>query len=120
MKYLSLVLALCLSLIISASANEANPEENVQLYVTPISEKILDLALTNLQQQRTTIAVTNVDGSVTYFRDVVKKHNGYRKRLNFNELQDGKYLLVVTQGTEKFQQVIVLKKDRGMLLSAIK
>lgn len=120
MKYLSLVLALCLSLTIPAVANVTNPADEIQMYVTPVSEKTVDVALANLQQQRTTISIVSLDGSTTYYRDIVKKHNGYRKRLHLNELQDGRYVLVVEQGTEKRQQVIVLKKNQGMLLSAIK
>lgn len=120
MKYLSFMLALCLAFTLPVLASEPDPNAEVQMYVTKVSEKSLDVALTNLQNQRTTISIVSVDRAITYYRDIIKKHNGYRKRLNLSELQDGKYILVVERGTEKRQQVIVLKKDRGMLLSAIK
>ncbi|MFN7115652.1 MAG: hypothetical protein ACK4TA_02575 [Saprospiraceae bacterium] len=120
MKYLSLVLAFCLTLTIPAIANEVNPTDNVQVTVTAVAEKSVEISLTNLQQQRTSISIQKLDGSVVYYQDIVRKHNGYRKRLNFNELENGKYLLVIEQGAEKHQQVIVLKDNVGMLLSSVK
>lgn len=131
MKYLSVVLALCLALTIPAIAHSSlstndiltsdpTPKGEVQLYVTPVSEKKLDIALTNLQYQRTTIALKSLDGTITYYQDVVNKHNGYRRCLNLNQLEDGKYMLLVEKGKESRRQVIVLSKANGMLLSAIK
>ncbi len=132
MKYLSVVLALCLALTIPAIAHSSlstnailindptPPNGEVQLYVTPLSEKKLDVALANLQYQRTTISLKSLDGTITYYQDVVNKHNGYRRCLNLRELAYGKYMLVVEKGKESHRQVIVLSKDNGMLLSAVK
>lgn len=120
MKFLSLLLAFSLALTIPAIANEFEPTKEVKVTVTAVAEKSLDVNVSNLQQQTTRITIENIDGSVVYFQDIVKKHNGYHKRLNLRKLKDGKYLLVVQRGTEKHQQVIVLKDATGMLLSAVK
>lgn len=119
MKYLSVVLALCLCLTVAVNA-ENNPTKNLRATVTAVENKTVEISLVNLQQLRTDISIQSVDGDVTYFQDVVKKHNAYRKRLNLSELKAGKYMLVVLNGDEKLQQVIVVKGDNTMLLSIIK
>lgn len=120
MKYLGLMIVLCLSLAVPAAAIGTNPLSDIEFYVTKVSEKKLEVTLANLQSQRTTVTIENLDGSTIYFRDIVTKHNGYRKRLNLDQLPNGKYKLIVTNGEEKKQQVIVLKAGVGMLLSSIK
>lgn len=119
MKYLSVVLALCLCLTVAAKA-ETDPTKTIRATVTAVEAKTVEISLVNLQQLRTDISIQSVDGKVAYFQDVVKKHNGYRKRLNLNELEAGKYMLVVQNGDERLQQIIVIKEDKTLLLSSIK
>jgi hypothetical protein len=122
MKFMSAMLAFCLLLCAAAPAVAAcpNPTSEVQLTVTRVAEKTIDLTLTNLQQQRTTVTIQSLDGTVIYFQENVKKHNGYHKRLNLKDLPNGKYLLTIQQGREKRRQVIVIKPELGMLLSTIR
>ncbi len=118
MKFLSLLLAFSLALTIPAFAHESYPTKAINVTITAVAEKSVQVIISNLQQQTTRITIESLDGSVVYFKDIVKKHNGYHKRLNLRKLKDGKYLLVVQQGNKKHQQVIVLKDTVGMLLSA--
>lgn len=119
MKYLSVVLALCLCVSIAARA-ESNPTIDVKATVVSVETKKVDVTLINLQKQTTYISIQSVDGSEIYFQEAIKKHNGYRKRLDLSELKAGKYLLVVENDQTKLQQVIVLKEDNALLLSQIK
>ncbi len=121
MKYVSFVLAACLSVVAAvpalASYIAGNPE--VTLYVKAVKERTVEVALVNLQQESTSIAIQSLDGKTTYFQSTVKNHNGYRKRLNLKDLSFGRYLLVVEKGGQRLQQVIVLDEENGMLLSDI-
>lgn len=121
MKYLSLLLALCLAMSVSALAsNQDLPvESKVNVNVKAVKERTVEVFLSNLQHERTSISIESLDGETTYFKDVVNAHNGYRKRLNLRDLPYGRYLLVVKQNGEKLQQVIVLDDQHGMLLSDI-
>lgn len=119
MKYLSLVLALCLSISITTHA-ATNPTKNLRATVTTTATKTLEVTLVNLQQQRTNIMIQSIDGTVVYFKDIVKKHNGYRKKLNLTDLKAGRYLLIVENSDEKLQQVILVKEDNTLLLSSLK
>lgn len=121
MKYLSLVLAVCLSVSlatpVSATTSDVDPE--FTLYVKAVKERTVEVALLNLQKEKTDITIQSLDGKRTFYSNTIKQHNGFRKRLNFRNLDYGKYLLVVEQNGEKRTQVIVLDDKNGMLLSDI-
>jgi len=121
MKYLSLVLAVCLSvtLVMPVSATTPDVDPEFTLYVKAVKERTVEVALLNLQKEKTSISIQSLDGTKTFYSNIVKDHNGFRKRLNFRNLDYGKYLLVVEQNGEKLTQVIVLDDKHGMLLSDI-
>ncbi len=120
MKYLMVALALCLSFSTAIFATTPPNPNKVKVSITVVDKKTVELRLVNLQKLRTDISIQSLDGATTYFQNVVTKHNGYRAKLNLNELKAGKYLLVVKNGSEKRQQVIVIDEEKGMLLSSIK
>ncbi|MDX1941255.1 MAG: hypothetical protein SFU99_11935 [Saprospiraceae bacterium] len=121
MKYLSLLLALCLAISVPTfvSAHNFTVEPQVNVNVKTVKERTVEISLFNLQQERTSISIQSLDGETTYFKNVIKDHNGYRKRLNLKDLAFGRYLLVIEQNGKKMQQVIVLDEENGMLLSDV-
>lgn len=121
MKYVSFVMALLLSFAISlpVSASPIPTEKDVTLRVKSVSEMTLEVALINLQQERTSITLQDLNGYETFFSEVVKNHNGYRKHLNLEELRAGRYILTVEHNGKKLQQVIVINEDLGIMLSDI-
>ena len=121
MKYASFVMTLLLSFAITLplSANDLPENPDVTLRVEKSKEKAVDILLLNLQQKRTSITLTTLKGSDTFFREVVNNHNGYRKRFDLSNLLPGKYILTVEQGDKKIRQVIVIDAERGMMLSNI-
>ncbi|MCB0570422.1 MAG: hypothetical protein KDC66_11685 [Phaeodactylibacter sp.] len=79
--------------------------------------KSVVVQLTNLDQQPAIIAVKSVHG-FTYHKERIRGRNGYRARLNLEQMPVGKYLITVKQGdTEKVQVVRVT--DKGILLSDV-
>lgn len=119
MKYLSLLLAVCLAFVaLPASANPTKPE-TITVEVKAVNKKTVEVALTNLQRERTDITLQSLDKNTTFYRETLRKHNGFRKRLNLKDLSEGKYLLTIQQSGETYEQVIVIKDATGVLLSAL-
>ncbi len=122
MKYVSFVLALCLSVAAALPAMAATPAPNPELtlVVTPVHKKTVEVAMVNLKQERTRIVLTSLDGEMLYFEDTVKNRNGYRRKLDLNALESGKYVLEVKQGSKVLSQVIVIDRKDAMWLSQVK
>lgn len=119
MRYLKCLLALAWFTTLTAPVI-GQATDSLLVSVTPIEVKTIELKVENLQRKATQITIQKLDGSVTYFTDFTKKKANYARKINLKELADGKYLLVITQGNQKKQQVIVMKEGRGMLLSDVK
>lgn len=122
MKYVSLLLALCLSVATALPAMAAPPASNPELtlVVTPVHKKTVEVSMVNLKQERTRIVLTSLDGEMLYFEDTIKNRNGYRRKLDLNELKSGKYVLEVKQGSKVLSQVIVIDRKDAMWLSQVK
>ncbi len=119
MKYLSLLLAVCLAFVALPSfANPTEPEA-VRVEVKAVNEKTVEVVLTNLQKERTDITLQSLNKNTTFYHETLRKHNGFRKRLNLKDLNEGKYLLTIQHNNETYQQVIVIKADAGIALSAL-
>jgi len=46
-----------------------------------------------------------------FYEEVIKNHNGYRKKFNFSEMDSGRFLLKIQRDGEEMVQVIVLKEN---------
>lgn len=76
----------------------------------------LEVLIANLEQEKTTVSFTSLDTGLFYFKDRIRKHNGYTYNLNFDRLEFGRYLLTVKKGNTVRKQVI-LKSETGVTCS---
>lgn len=76
----------------------------------------LEVLIANLEQEKTSISLVNLDNGLEIFTDRIRKHNGYSYNLNFDQLEFGRYLLKVKKGRTVRKQVI-LKAETGILCS---
>ena len=121
MKRFHWLATLCLAVMtLPIWANDASPTVNTDILVRAnIAEgKVISLKVSNLQMEKTSIKITDLKGENTYYRDFVKNHNGYGRRLNLDNLPVGKYVLTIKQKDEYVKQIIVIK-DNYLLLSQI-
>ena len=79
--------------------------------------KAVVIQLTNLDQAPTVIAVKSIHG-FTYYKERIKDRNGYRAKLDLEQMPEGKYLITVKQGDTEKTQVVRVTED-GVLLSDI-
>lgn len=118
MKRFSLFLAMCLAISSFAFAGTSStPDEDPIFRVKPIESKSFQVTLANLKKTTTSISLTNLSGT-TFFKETIKKHNGYSKKLNLNKLPNGRYVLTVKQNGEKYSKVIYVDDD-AMRISGI-
>ena len=121
MKRFHWLATLCLAVMtLPVWANDASPAVNTDILVRAnIAEgKVISLKVSNLQMEKTSIKITDLKGENTYYRDFVKNHNGYGRRLNLDNLPVGTYVLTIKQKDEYVKQIIVIK-DNYLLLSQI-
>ena len=122
MKLYSVLLALCLALsaALPASADPvANPSETKILVKTKlVGEKTLQITLANLQREKTTIRLENLEGAV-FYQEFVKNHNGFNKKIDLRKAPAGRYVLKVEQKGELLTQVVVVRED-SLAISRVK
>ena len=121
MKRFHWLATLCLALMTAPMwANDVTPITSSDILVTAkiTSGKTINLKVANLQMEKTSIRITDLKGDNTFYRDFIKDHNGYGRRLNLSDLPSGKYMLTVKQKDEKAKQIIVVK-DNYVLLSNV-
>lgn len=121
MKRFHWLATLCLAVMtLPVWANDATPPVGTDILVNAkIAEgKVISLKVSNLQMEKTSIRLTDLKGDNTFYRDFVKDHNGYGRRLNLGNLPSGKYMLTVKQKDEYVKQIIVVK-DSYVLLSGV-
>lgn len=110
------VLAL-MALTLNANAG-TNSDGDPQLKSKVVDEHTVVVQLFNLQQEVTKISIQSLDGETTYFQEYIRKHNGYLRKINLENLQDGRYLIQVDHSGKTKTQVILVK-DKAMQLSSI-
>ena len=116
MKRISLLMALCFCVAtFSAVAAPINNADELIIRVKPLENKVFKVTLANLQQKNTKITLTNLSGTTTYFEDNVIKHNGYAKKLDLSDLNDGRYLLTVKQKGEETVKVLYLSGEKILI-----
>ena len=112
-KTIFLMLLLGLSFTISLQATNA-PTNPVKATTEVVKEKTIALRLFNLQKFTTKIELTDLYGEANYYKTTVRDHNGFAKKLNLKKLQDGNYLMKITQNGETIQQVIRIRGNKIM------
>ena len=124
MKTLIKPLLLVLSLsFVAASFSEAKPgRPEVATFKTGIYSSVngkLNIALDKQAGGSVDIMLTNSGGSLLYSQHLSKKETSFRTRLNLDELTDGDYVLMITNGVETTRQTITLKTNQPAALNRI-
>ena len=114
-------LAVLLSSFVSVPAGAAALPNSVEPLIvrSAMAETGLELVLANLQLEKTTITLTDLDAEETYLTETVRKHNGYSFSINLEELPEGRYCLSVKKG-DTLRRQILLKTETGVMCSAWK
>ncbi|MEO0731543.1 MAG: hypothetical protein AAFZ52_01820 [Bacteroidota bacterium] len=111
-----IISTLCLSFFVSVPAVPADlPDEPMIVRSKTVTDG-LELRLANLEQANTKVQLTSLDRDREIFTQYVRKHNGYALLIKNEDLKQGRYLLTVTKGKAKRQQVILVTKA-GMMCS---
>ena len=101
----------------TAAADDA-PKSKFQMKSEMTRETVVNVRLFNLQELTTTMRITDLDGKVSYFQEIIRQHNGFTQNIDMDKMADGRYLLQIEQGDSVKQQVIVIS-DRQVMLSDI-
>ena len=101
----------------TAIADVTPTDDDVRITVKPLEGKAFSLHVANLQQQSAKIEISDLDGNV-YFEAYVNKHNGYARKIDLNQLENGKYVLRVKQNGINYSRVMVVK-DQSILFSQV-
>ena len=114
MKQVKLLLALlCLSFL--ATATFANPDpsaDNVILSVEPVKAKTIEVHMANLQKTPTRLILKELNGDAIFFRETIRNHNGYGKKLSLEKLPKGRYLLTVSQKDAEWTSVVYVDSEK--------
>ncbi|MGB3799700.1 MAG: hypothetical protein WA952_07775 [Lewinella sp.] len=110
----SLLFAFVLASSVPAVATAATVEPLITR--TFIEEDRLEITLANLEQERTTVRLTDLNNHTEYFSERIKNHNGYGVCLSLDQLPEGRYVLSVQKGDTVRRQV-VLKTATGTMCS---
>lgn len=119
MKRFQWLATLCLALMaMPLFANDSSPIKpttDILVNTKIVDGKTVKLKVSNLQMEKTAILITDLQGNNTFYRDFIKDHNGYGRRLNLDQLPVGKYMLTVKQKDENVKQIIVVKENYLLL-----
>lgn len=112
--YLSILLSSFVSVPVGAASmpNQYEPLI-IHSYITVAG---LDLTIANLEQEVTTVTLTDLNGRKKYFSEVVRKHNGYSWSIGLDKLPEGRYCLTVKKG-DTIRKQVVLKTEMGVMCS---
>lgn len=92
------------------------PDADPLITRSSIDGHSLQLALANLEGISTEVTITALDNGDRHFRELVKKHNGYRSGFDLADLDAGRYVITVTKGETVRRQVILITEN-GMMCS---
>ena len=117
-----LLLALSLSFV-SISFSEAKPgRSTAATFKTGIYSSVsgkLNIALDKQAGGPVDIQLKSSDGKLLYSQHLGKKETTFRTRLNLDDLADGEYVLVITNGVETTRQTIKIKTQQPTAISRI-
>lgn len=103
---------------LNASATN-NPTGDLRLKSHVVENNVVVVQLYNLQQEATKVSIQSLDGKTTFFRENIRNHNGYIRKINLEELADGRYVIKVNQNDESRTQVVLIR-DHKVQLSSVK
>ncbi|WP_080241122.1 hypothetical protein [Spirosoma rigui] len=112
-KPLLLALSLTLAFVSNSDAKPGRPA--VSTFKTGIYSTItgkLNIALDKQPGGPVDIQLKTANGVLLYAQRVSKKESTFRARLDLDELADGEYTLVITNGIETTRQTITLKTPK--------
>lgn len=106
-------------LMVSCLVIQANSYEDGRMRVKTkvIAEKMINLRLVNLEQQKAKITLSSLDKVNTYYKESVQEHNGFAQNLDLSQVPEGKYLLTVKTKNQLLQQVLRVNEDSVYLSS---
>lgn len=111
----SLLFSLLVCTCVPALAMSA-PDTDPLITRSSIDGYSLQLGLANLEGVRTEVTLTGLDNGDIFYRQLVKKHNGFRSGLDLSDLTAGRYLITVTKG-ETVRRQVILKTEAGVMCS---
>jgi hypothetical protein len=117
-KPLFLALSLTFALISISEAKPGRPA--VSTFKTGIYSSTsgkLHIALDKQPGGPVDIQLKSSDGTLFYTQRISKKDSTFRTRLNLDELADGQYTLMITNGVETTRQTITLKTPQSSPLN---
>ncbi|GAB5554823.1 MAG: hypothetical protein Sapg2KO_44140 [Saprospiraceae bacterium] len=107
-----IALFLCLAIFtLPAMANTTPEPDGKLLFKTKVDGKSVIYRLSNLQKMDTQVAIYSMDEGTRYYRKFISNHNGYVKRLDLEQLPNGKYKMVVYNGEESKTKVMKIEED---------
>jgi hypothetical protein len=118
LKPLLLAFALTFALASNSDAKPGRPA--VSTFKTGIYSSVsgkLHIALDKQPGGPVDIQLKSSDGTLLYTKHVGKKDATFRTCLNLDELADGEYTLLITNGVETSRQTITLKTPQPAALS---
>lgn len=115
------ILGLCLLTVQvqAATPNLPLPDETKLIVRSDATADLgMKVQLANLQQRYTRVELKTFDGR-TLASKSINNHNGYQVAFDMSKLDDGRYMLQVTQGETTLKQVVLIS-DGIIRFSAVK
>jgi len=96
----------------SIFAYPPNPdtEPKVLINTSDMDSRVMKYQLANLRKMETTVVLENLQGERLY-REVIREHNGHVKRINLQQVPNGRYILRVEHDDDTYQVVVKLEAD---------
>lgn len=108
----SFFLIALMAISFSLHANDEKPASKFKLATEVVNHHAIVYQLSNLQQMNTRVRITSIDRTTTYFQKQVKKHNGFREKINMEQLADGRYIFEVNQDNATKCQIILIRDGK--------
>jgi hypothetical protein len=102
---LFVAMILCAAALFARPAAASSPM--IARFTPAESAKTIDVQLANLQQQRTHVAIQDVQGKL-WFSEYVDREDGYAKKLSLTGMPDGAYICFVQNKSGRFTQAFRL------------
>lgn len=110
-KFFALFLCLAIFTVPAMANTTTEPTEGKLIFKTKVEGKTVVYRLSNLQKLDTEVSIYSMDKNTRYYKGYINNHNGYVKRLNLNQLSNGKYKIVVNNGGEKLTKIMKIEED---------
>jgi hypothetical protein len=101
---------LLLGTVATAATNLDDLPEEPKIVTETIDYKAIKVRLINLQKETTVVQIEDMSGT-EYYRRVIKDHNGFARRLDLNDLDNGRYMLKVKQEDKEWVQVVLVEEN---------